>query len=479
MSPSRSLRWIKRFFWVGVSVAASVAAVGYVRWAMKIDPFAQFRPTNLDEESRRVGIRLEDVSVQSWSEGKISLTCRVGRVDVMRDRQHLEFHDVTDGVFRGESGAFHFAGPIARYNAGFQLLEVDKGVRVWNKNLDLTADGINYRQKIDKLATQGMVKGRFFGGQIEAMGLMYYPETELWEAGPIAWNGKLGKDIQDVATSETNKPWSVKARFGKRLGDNEIYTEGEATDGEVIVKAPNIERNVKTDVLTCTGGVQYFSKRANLACERVTVYRKEKRAVLSGHVTMLIKPKDQEKLEVVEIQPFRPLVPADIAATRPPAPPTKTEQEKKQDEELRSSKSAKKYPTTVTADTIEYWYKRGERRAVITGNPQARQEFPNGRWRHMWTFRAFYDDEKETLRLDSTSGKKDTRVMTSIGDDLIAVWFLTSTKEDGEDQWEGEGVEGTVISDDDELNNRNQRNPPPANARPPALRGPIGHGRIS
>jgi len=478
MSSSRSIRWLKRIVFVGLCGAGSVVAVGYVKWAMRIDPFARYRPVG-SEESRRVGIRLEDVSVTSWSEGKLALTCEVDQVDVLRDRQHLSFFRVTDGVYRGKKGAFHFTGPEARYNAGFQTFEVGKGARVWNKNLDLVTEGFLYRQKIDKLATLGTVKGRLFGGQVQAQALVYFPETELWEAGPISWTGRIGKDFQDVATTDTNKAWKIDAKYGKRLGDLELYTEGTATDGEVIVKAPTIERNVKTDIVTCKGGVLYYSKRANVSCDQAVIYRKEKRAVLEGHVNMFIKPKNQEKLEVVEIPPFRPMVPEDIAKSRPPAPPTKTAEEKKQDDELRSSQSAKKYPATVTSDRIEYWYKRGERRAVITGNPQARQDFPNGRWRYMWTFKAFYDDEKETLRLESSPGKKDTHVVTSIGDDLISVWFQTSTKEDGEDQWEGQGVEGTVISDDEDVNNRNRGTTPPpgGNKPPPALQGPIGKGR--
>ncbi len=474
MSSSRSVRWLKRFFWIGVSVAGSVAIVGYARWAMKIDPFARYRPGD-GQASLQVGMRLQDVEVTSWAEGKLALTCDVGRVDVLRDRQHLNFFRVQDGVYRGEKGAFHFSGPEAHYNAGFQSLQVGTGARVWNKNVDLLTEGFVYRQKIGKLSTLGDVKGRLFGGQVEAKSLVYYPETEMWEAGPIVWRGIPSKEIQDVATSQTNKPWEIKSKFSKTQGDIQILTDGEATDGEVIVKAPTIERNTKTDVLTCKGGVQYFGKRANVTCDQAVIYRKEKRAVLSGRVNMFIKPKDQEKLEVVEIPPFRPLVPADIAKTRPAAPPTKSEAEKKQDEELRSTQSARKYPTTVLADRIEYWYQRGQRRAVITGNPQAQQEFPNGRWRHMSTFKAFYDDEKETLRLDSTPGKKDTRIRTSIGDDLVSIWFLTSTKDNGQDQWEGEGVEGTVISDDEDLNNRNSR--PPTGGPPPSLRGPIGRGR--
>src|SRR6185503_17951776 len=140
---------------------------------------------------------------------------------------------------------------------------------------------------------------------------------------------------------------------------------------------------------------------------------REKRAVLTGNVSMLVKPKDQEKLEVVEIQPFRPEVPIEVAASRPKPPSGASEAEKKQNEELRSSKTARKYPISIRSEQIEYWYKRGERRATITGSPEARQDFPNGRWRRMKTNKAYYDAEKETLQLVSSESKRDTRVITS------------------------------------------------------------------
>ena len=457
-----------------MAVGGSVLVTGYARWVGKNDPFARYRAQGLSAEATQVGIRLQDVEVHHWSEGKLVLSCDVDRVDVRRDRQNLEFFDVHEGVYRTPKAAFHFAGPKANYNATTQQFQVTRGVRLWNKDLDLKSDSVLYRLKVGKLASEGGVTGRFFGGQLAARGLTYYPETEVFETGPVLWEGKPKAAMQEVGGNQ-NSAWKIKGDGWKQLGDIQTVTNGEATDGEIIVKSPLLERNVKTDVITATGPVKYYGKKVNLICDRAVVYRKEKRSVLTGNVSMLIKPESEEKLEVVELQPFRPVVPEEIAASRPPAPPVRTEEQKKQDEELRNRNTARKYPVMVNAERIEYWYKRGERRAVVSGSPQARQDFPGGRWRHMWAFKAFYDGEKETLKMVSSEGKKDTHVMTSIGDDLVATWFLTSTKEKGKDEWEGEGVEGTVVSDDDDLNNRNNSNPPPTTTPPPSggLRGPI------
>lgn len=476
MSTSRSLVWLKRLFWMSLAVAGSVAITGYVRWTNALDPFARYRATQDAAEANRVGIRLQDVKLTTWTDGKESMRCDIGRVDVRRDHQNLDFYDVTDGQYRTQDGLFRFEGPKANYSAGFQLLQVSSGARVWNKDIDLRAEGIQYRQKVKRLQTQGAVRGKLFGGQIIAKTFTYFAETKDFEATDVLWEGKLNKELQEVSPQESSKPWKIKGATAKRQGDRDVFTNGEATDDEIIVMAPNIERNVKTDVVTATGGVRYFSKKADMICDKAVIYRKEKRAVLTGNVTMRIKPEDQEKLEVTTVQPFRPLVPEEVAAARPPAPPTKTEEQKRQDEELRSTRTARKYPISLTAQTVEYWYKRGERKAAITGNPQARQDFPNGRWRHLWTYKGFYDAEAETLRMESSAGKKDTRVVTSVGDDFVATWFKSSTKEEGEDDWEGEAVEGVFISDDDELNNRNNL-PPRIGTPPPALRGPIGGRR--
>lgn len=76
-----------------------------------------------------------------------------------------------------------------------------------------------------------------------------------------------------------------------------------------------------------------------------------------------------------------------------------------------------------------------------------------------------------------SAGNKETRVKTSLGDDLRATWFLVSTKE-GDDSWEAADLEGTVATDDDDLrNNRGNSTPPPTGSGGTGgLRGRIGGG---
>jgi hypothetical protein len=284
-----------------------------------------------------------------------------------------------------------------------------------------------------------------------AMNLKYRLDNKEFTAGPIRWQGVPPKEVQDVPGTQERKPWHIEGNV-KTNQNTLIWTNGRATDGEIIVKSPRIEQDRKTDVLTCAGPVYYFSKKVNLVADKAVIYRKDKRAVLTGNVRMLVKPKSAVDLTEQEIPPFRPDVPTEIAQGRPAAPQSaEAQQQKDLDDALRSSKSVRDYPSMVKAAEVDYIYAEGRRRGIITGAPEAYQEFADGkRWRRVSSFWGIYDGEAETMRLESAPDKKEVKMKNSIGDDLIGQWFLVSTKEDDE-EWEGEGVTGDVFADDDDI----------------------------
>jgi hypothetical protein len=255
-------------------------------------------------------------------------------------------------------------------------------------------------------------------------------------------------------------------------GDIQTLIDGEATDGEVLVRSPRIERNLRTDVITAFGPVEYYGLEANATCDRVVVYRNERRAVLTGNVQLLLKPENERRLEPVPLQPFRPPVPDEIAKGRPlPPPGGRSQQDKELDEALRNPETARRYPVVAYGDRVEYWYAEGQRRAIVTGSPQARQEMPGGRWRHVWAYRAVWNGQKNTILLESQKDRREVRVRNSLGDDLLARWFLASTRE-GDDSWEAEDIGGVVYPNEDDLPPEETR-PPGNNLPPPNLRGPI------
>ncbi len=464
--------------WGVLALAGAVGIVLYVRWLVSVDPFARFRPNVREPLGGQIGVRLEDVKLTVFSAEQLIGECKVGRVDVRRDRQKMDLYAIADGRYVGKEGDVRFSGPTAEYDASRGMLRASQGARVWNADMDLTSGEFAYHERQERLIVPGNIRGKLFGGEVIATRLEYFPRTGAYATGPIEWTGEIEALEQEAAQGRRVK-WTIKAvGSAKAKGDVEEYQNVEATDGEVLLKAPKVELNRKTDVLKATGRVYYYGLDANLVCDEVTVYRKEKRAVLVGNVTMLVKPEEEERLEVVEIPPFQPVVPEEIARTRPPAPQRTSEEQKKQEEEIRSTKNLRKYPISVHAERIEYWYKKGERHAQISGSPEAFQGLPNDGWRRAWAPKAYYDGEKETLKMISSEGKRDTRVKTSVGDDLVATWFLVSTKKGQENEWEGEGIEGDVIinEEEDRPGGRSGTQPPPA-AKPPPLKGDIGRAK--
>ncbi|MBI1755561.1 MAG: hypothetical protein HYR64_00450 [Fimbriimonas ginsengisoli] len=462
---------------VFAGIAGGIALALWTRKLIALDPFAAMaRPD--PGLGLGIGIRLDDVDFRHYHDKELTLKARIARLDVLRDRQSFDFFDVRDGWCNTRYGPFQFETQRASWNAASQQVRGLSAARVFDKNMDLVVPSFAVDQRLGLLSAPGRITGRLYDGQLVAYNLRYTLKDGSYEVGPAEWEGMLAL-TQDDGKEAKRTRWKIKSDgVVTHKDDLERWPNGEATDGDVLVKAQLIERKVSTDVVTATGKVVYFSQKTNLSCDKAVIYRKEKRSVFTGTVNMLLKPEsEQDKpLKIEEIPPFRPLVPDEVAKGRPPAPPVA---DKKMDDELRSGK-VRKYPVVALAEKIEYWYEKGKRHAIITGNPQARQELPGGRWRHAWSPKGLYDGEKETLRLVSAEGKKDTRVRSSLGDDLVCAWFELSTK-DGDDRWTASGLEGDVYPDEEEvpLTKEKKGAPPPkepAKPQPPPLKGRL-HGK--
>lgn len=469
MSRSRNSILLLRLIQLGLLGASIVTISVYAQWLITVDPFARYRSRAQTDPSKEVGLELRDVKFAMYSGKKLVGSCDADQLLIMRDRNVVEFVNIKKGKLSSDQGEFAFETPEGTYNRRSETFTALQKSKVTTADMDLAVQGFTYTRRVHRLNSVGKVEGKFFGGTLAASNFVYYPKDKNFSAGPLEWKGDGYKVLKELPGVKQGSKWEIKAAASKTVPGGYLHKKARATDGEIIVMADEIQQDTKTDVITAKGNVKYFSPKANMICENVVVYRKEKRAVLTGNVTMLVKPSNQEKLEEVEIPPFRPIVPAEIAQARPPAP---TPQDKEANKETRQAGSGRKYPTQVWAERIEYWYASGGKKAEISGNPQARQELPGGRWRHVWTQRASYDGQAETLKLVSSAGKKDTRIKNSIGDDLVAEWFLVSTKEGQEDEWEGAGVEGTIFSDDEDINNRDPK--VTGSGSKPRIRGDIG-----
>ncbi|MBN9502952.1 MAG: hypothetical protein BGO01_21130 [Armatimonadetes bacterium 55-13] len=461
--------------------SGAILTLLYTQAILKLDPLSPYRRDRA-EGIEEQGIRMEDVHLVQYSGDKKVAEARVDQVFIPRDRRQYRMAGIRSGTYFPESGKpVQFSAPRAIWTSTYRRLNAEQGVRIWNPDMDIKTANFRIDGRNETLYAPGKISGVLYNGQVTATNLLYNVKTEVGTVGPSQWDGNLAVSLQDDGKAQP-KRWKFNSENGtiNIKGDIRTWRKGTATDGEVIIRADVIEHNNKTDVVTATGHVQYFSASTNLACDKVVAYRKEKRAILTGAVDMLVKPKDQQtKAEIVEIPPFRPIVPKDISEGRPDAPPAERDpQQKKLDQDVQDPKTLRKYPIAITASKIEYWYGKGNRHAVITGEPQARQELPGGRWRHLWAFEAFYDGEKETLRMASRPGKADTRLQSSLGDNAVAEEVTVSTKEDDEDL-EAKGAKGEFYGTSDDDDDTNIGIKPPDPLKPPTkggLKGPIGGG---
>lgn len=434
-------------------ISAAGLGYGYVRYLVGIDPFAKL---GTERDLDGVAIKLEDVEMKRWSEGKLVAQAHIGEVDVQQNRQLFDLSKITNGVYYGEEGKIEFEADAAKWNNSTLQLMIDSNARVKSEDFDLAVTEFNFDQRASTLSVPSGIKGTLKGGEIAAREFKYNTKTGTYSIGATKWTGETSIEIQEGQSTPRSKWTFETAGVLSAVKGIETAQFVKATDGEIWVSGDKSERNQKTDVLTVTGNVLYFSPKANIACEKIVIYRTEKRAIATGQVRMMIKPKDSMEKELKldlstvpgEVPPFRPMVPDSVQANRPNAP--QSEEEKQLDEEVRSGKSSRKYPTVVLTEKIEFWYAKGSRRADIPGDVQARQELAGGRWRQAWSSSAKYDGEKELLRLIG-SATEPVRYASSIEDKFLAMWFEFSTKEDADIQeYTGEGVRGDFSKTEDD-----------------------------
>jgi hypothetical protein len=459
---------LKKMGLISASIAGAVFGFVWVKGLVQADPFRHFNDLNSIPSS--VGIELKNVDLWHYNLGALRTRAKVDQVLVRQDRQVLDFYGVHDGLFRADKGSVQFEGGHANWDTGARKIDVVSGGRVYGPQFNLHVTRFSVDSPTSVLRVVGPIEGDLGEGKLVTRNLLYHLDSGDYWLGPASWKGKL--DLQAPDTEPT-KPsfWDIETKDSSyHHGDIDHFPHATATNGDLLVKADVIERQVKTGVITATGNVSYFSSEVNLVCSKAVILTKEKKSVLTGDVHMVFKPKSEqsEKLIVIEIPPFRPQVPDEIAKNRPTAPAPH------QDDEVHSSKNLRKFRVMAMGEEVQYWYGKGHRHAIITGNPQARQELPGGHWRHIWSPKALYDGEAETLLLQSSSGKMDTRLMTSLGDDLSTTFFKVSTKDetnDENDDYETGPLKGTVAPTEEEAPDLPEPKKKPAPKTVPALPG--------
>ena len=298
----------------------TAGVIGITIWIGRLigrDPFANFKQPDTMAD---IGIQLQGVKMKHYAGNKLMGIAQVDRINVRQDRQFLDFVGVHDGHVITPKGDVAFTADEATFNVLTHQLNVTSGAHVSNQDMAVTTAAFMYDENASTLSMPGQVTGKLYEGNLNANGLTYNSKDDSYEIRDVNWVGTPPKKtLADFGGQEeqVSKPWKIHghaksyANNDKEHPGMDVWTDASATDGEVLVKAPHLERVRKTDVLTATGKVYYFGEKANLICEKAEIYRKEKRAELSGNVHMLVKPKDQQKLVEEEIPAFRPPTPSE------------------------------------------------------------------------------------------------------------------------------------------------------------------------
>ncbi|HWD41833.1 MAG TPA: LptA/OstA family protein [Fimbriimonas sp.] len=475
MSKTQSINPALRVFRnVGMAAVLGGLCYGGYRYGIKfgnLNPFAKLQ--RVSPLSSDTGISLKNVRMRTYHDGKLTAKAHLDKVEVSTDRTLFHLTGVKDGVFKSNRGDVKFAADKGTWNSSVQQLTIDGMARVKGKDFDLQSPSASFDRQTQELNVRSPLAGKLFGGKFAAQTLYYNLKSGEEESRNIHWKGKIQQNPDSPVPAvqaddgKEARTWDIDADHNRTKNGVDIFENARATDGEILVYAPHVERDKKTDVLTATGRATYFSGKADVVADKVVVYRKEKRAVFTGNVLMLVKPKKDQ-----DLPPQQEPIP-DVKLEDPkPVSDKISPEEKKRIDELRSEKNLHDFPVNVRADEVTYWYQKGQRHAIFNGNPQAIQHFPDGRWREGWATSGTYDGEKERMHLAGTTGKRDVRYRNSFDDiyDAGAVDF--STKEDqtpDEEDTEMWDVHGSFkdVSGEDDRSPKKKPGQPTTSPKPP------------
>ncbi len=447
MSLSRSIRTNV----VSLLGLVALLALGYgvyvgIRKVVQTDVMKDYRPEATVYKSGE-GVIIKGFKLRSYRGERLVAEALVKEATMRDDRSTVQLVGVSDGVLHDKEGDFQFTAGKATYGTYSKSLICEDGINVWNQDVNLIAAGFTYDHNAHRVTVRGSVTGKLSEGDLTCQDTVIDMGTNTILAGPVAWVGPLAVGGQEKTE------WRIQAENVKISKGVSTYMKARGEDKETIVSADKMTYDRKEDVVTGEGNVTYFGRESNLTCERIVIYRKEGRAVITGKVNMLVKAEESAPKQE-EIPPFTPTVPRDVALSRPSATTTPAQDaETERQEQVRSSENLRQYPIAIAADRVEYWYRKGSRKAVVTGNPFARQQLPELQWRELYADKAEYDGEKDRIVLSSSGANRGVLMKNSLGDEMRFRKVDASTKK-GEDDLEATDPMGKMMIDDNERPDR-------------------------
>ena len=427
-------RWVK----IGLGLAAVLSlplAVGGLRSLMSQDPFGYFGARWADPFGGDVGSVMTNVDAQVFEKGQKKASFSAKGVEIRRDKQQMTLSGLTEGkIFDNNKEQASFSAGRANYNAAKELMMIVGGAHVKGADFDIRAPEAKVDIANKRAVMPKGVEGRALSGAIRADKLELGLGSGKHRATNVEWRGKpsiegipQGREVQFRAedVEYTSDPNIV------------IYKNAEAVDEDALMRAKVITYDGAKDIVTLEGGAEYYGSEVIVSAPKVVVHRKQKRAIANGGVYFLVKAEGEKGIPVAEKQPAQPVLPKGLAQP--------------QDfEDLRNANNLRKYPIIVTSNAVEYFYQKGAKKAVMTGEPKAHQQLRAGVWREVTAPRAEFEEEKDVLNLFSTGDAKEVRMKNSAGDDFIALSVRIGTVQ-GKETLSGKLMEGVMKVREEEV----------------------------
>lgn len=292
---------------------------------------------------------------------------------------------------------------------------------------------------------------------MKARRLVLLPATALLALTAYAAWSQDKNAPKPSAQKSAPRTWNIEAaaaRFNDATGIGEArqVVVNDPEEGTVL-HADLWQWNTKTKTAKATGGLLLSDPQAEVTGERADIdYARAKRiAVLTGKVRITIK----SKRSVEEAPPTAPPAPAPVTLQNGQA----TAQTPPAEEGEDSLREARRHPTVVTCDKVEYHYARNKRYALLTGNFKAVQQLPD-KTRTLTAKQAEWFGLEDRLVLRGPVHVEDTKGMKGDTPDDVVVY----TKE-GEERMEMKGKFSGVYpveEEEDEV----APSPPPTGNRP-------------
>ncbi|MEM4407903.1 MAG: hypothetical protein QXI19_04090 [Candidatus Caldarchaeum sp.] len=445
-----SPNWRSCLQWLGLGIVTLILYVS-VKNFLLLDPFARWRSALQVPFSEAVSAVMENVDVTVYQRTRLVLSFSARRVIHYRQDNRLELMGINEGKLSTQGGSpVFFQAELASYVPSESWVRVAGSPRAWTSDWELTAEVVDLYETQKRLRASGGVRGKYHNGNLKAKILEISYEKGGAYAKDVVWNGFLTSFQQSPGATQEKKPARVSAGVAQYLSNprRQIILNGELSTEDWILRADQVERNLETGMIRAVGRCEYRGRDAVLTAPLVIVSEKDERAELTGGVNLLIKPQE-EKDDPKKGEPLR--FPGQAGPSR------EADRQKEQEEwekRLRDPETLRQYPIVVTCEKAEYFYREGARRAVLQGSVKARQDLTEGVWREMRAPSAVYLEDEELLIFKGSVGKKEVRMINSIGDDLIAEEVTIYTVQ-GNETLTAKNPEGILMLP------KEQKTPPP------------------